>query len=112
MFFLAASSINAHCLQDYKEVSNMDEKEFAQLLEDFEDVDKRPFAKVQLMEAYGTAFKTSKDLQNSVQVLRDQNAKLALRVTGLPAKEEPEVDPAVQFEQEMDAKIKDFVEGI
>lgn len=99
-----------HYLQ--KEVSNMDEKEFAQLLDDYEDVDKRAFAKVQLMEAYNSAFNTTKDLQKSVDVLREQNAKLALRVTGLPAKEEPEVDPAVQFEKEMDTKIKDFVEGI
>lgn len=89
----------------------MTEGEYSKLIEDLINEDTRDLAKVGLLEYFNNSSTQIKEYKNSVNVLRDQNSKLAMRITGTADTQEQE-NPEEVFEREMDTKIKDFVDNI
>lgn len=83
----------------------MTEQEYIELLEQYKNDDTSALAKINLVDNFNKILKELNEYKESVTTLREQNVKLAMRITNSVVDEQQEVDPS----QEILEKIKNFV---
>lgn len=90
----------------------MDKNEFLNQINLMSNEDTRDLAKVNLEEFYNTYEKQINDLTKSVNVLREQNSKLAMRITGQVEEPVNEKSEEELKNEETENNLKEFIKSI